>query len=84
MSELTEVLAALPQDEAITIERVRPHNKSEIRSAEQISPVELKRQLLLAHEEEHLPGGDWEVVISALGKRLIAHHDGVFWLEPLT
>jgi hypothetical protein len=83
LSELAEVLETLPQGVAITIERVRSHNKGEIRHTEQISAVELTSQLLRAHQEEHLPGGDREVVISALGKKLVAHHDGVFWLEPL-
>lgn len=83
LSELAEVLVALPQDAPVAIARIRPHNKGEIRQSAQICSIDLRSQLLRAHEEGHLPGGDWEITVSALGKRLIAHHDGVFWLESL-
>lgn len=83
LPELERLLATLPHDVAVTVERVRPHNRGEIRRAVTLRVADLREQLLRAHHESHLPGGDLELDFDALGQRLVAHHDGVFWLESL-
>ena len=81
LDELEQVLDTFPNDALVTVERVRSHNKGDIRRPEQLSAADLKAELLRAHAEEHLPSGDLEIIIKKLGQKLVAHHDGVFWLE---
>ncbi len=80
LEDLEKLLEALQQDAFITVERVRGHNKGEIRRSEQMRVADLKDQLLRAYYEEDL-GCDWEIKIEKISKTLVAHHDGVFWLE---
>jgi hypothetical protein len=82
-SELEQVLDSVADDVLVTVERIRSHNNGEIRRSAQMSAVDLRENLLRAHDEGNLTGGDWEVFIEKLGQKLIAHHDGVFWLESV-
>jgi hypothetical protein len=82
LEELKRVLSTLPADSSIAVDRLRSHNRSEIRRCEVIGVGELTALLLNAYDDGHLPGGDLEARIPSLGLKLVAHHDGVFWLAP--
>lgn len=65
----------------IEFERVRPHNKGEIRRKDSMDRAALKEMIALAIEEEHQPGGDIEIKIPSIQKTLVGHHDGIYWVE---
>lgn len=65
----------------VEFEKVRPHNKGEIRRKDSMTAAAMKEMIALAIEEEHQPGGDIEVKIPSINKTLIGHHDGIYWLE---
>ena len=79
-NELIDVLASLDGD-VIEFDRVRPHNKGEIRKTESMPLNELKSFILEALEEGHQPGGDIEIKVPQLNKILVGMHDGIYWLE---
>ncbi|TBW46420.1 hypothetical protein EZI54_23170 [Marinobacter halodurans] len=67
--------------EIIEFERVRPHNKGEIRRKDSMDRAAFKKMVAEAMEEEHQPGGDIEVRIPSSNEILVGHHDGIYWLE---
>jgi len=81
--QLNEALSYFDPKDRVRVLRVRPHNQAEIRRTEEMTFTEFKALVLAAFEEEHLPGGDLEVVVPGINQRLVGHHDGVFWLEQV-
>ena len=82
-SQVYELIDSLEGD-TVTFDRVRPHNKGEIRKPCTMSKVLLKEFISDAIEDEHQPGGDIEIPLPDLGQILVGHHDGLYWLEKLT
>jgi len=78
--EIYELINSL-DGEDVNYERVRPHNKGEIRTPGSKTKTEFKRFIADAIEEEHQLGGDIEVLIPSINKVLVGHHDGLYWLE---
>jgi hypothetical protein len=81
--ELLGVLKQFDASEPISVERVRSHNRGEIRNTLRMNFNEFQALVLDAIEEGHQPGGDLEVVVPKLNKKLVGHHDGIYWLEDL-
>ena len=79
--EILTVLDLFDQKKPISIDRVRPHNRGEIRKSVLISVSELKQLIHLAIQEGHQPGGDLEIPIPGTDSILVGHHDGIYWLE---
>lgn len=82
--QILDILASFEPTRAIAIVRLIYKNKQEIRQPESMSVESLRSLILESMENEHQPGRDIEVEIPKLGKKLIGHHDGVYWLEPIT
>lgn len=83
LEQVRAALSSLASEPALTVVRVRPHNRGVIRKTFEMSLQELEALVVEAVADGHIPGGDLEVELVALNQRLIGHHDGVFWLEPL-
>lgn len=81
--ELAEVLDSFSPNEMVNVVRIRYKNKKEIRTQESIRVEDLQRFFETCIEDRHQPGGDLELEIRPLGKLLVGHHDGLYWLEPL-
>jgi len=82
ISQVFELIDSL-EGEEITFDRVRPHNKGEIRKSCTMSKSLLKEFIADAIEEGHQPGGDIEIKIPVLKQLLVGQHDGIYWLEQL-
>ncbi|MEE2604047.1 MAG: hypothetical protein VX595_13345 [Pseudomonadota bacterium] len=80
IGEISELIDSL-DGELVVLNRVRPHNKCEIRKSIKMTKVELKEFIAEAIEEEHQPGGGIEISIPSLNRVLVGHHDGIYWLE---
>ena len=81
--QLEATLVRFGVDGQIRVVRIRPHNGREIRKVVTMRLSELRALVMGAIGEGHLAGGDLEVVVPGVDKRLVGHHDGVFWLEPV-
>jgi len=79
--QLSEVLNAFPANHTVSVVRIRYKNRQEIRTQESIQIEHLKAFIASASAAGHQPGGDLELQIPALGKTLVGHHDGLYWLE---
>lgn len=79
-SAIEEILDSIEGD-TITVERIRAHNKGEIRKSSVMTVNELKGFIHESIEDSHQPGGDIEVWLPKLEKKLVGHHDGIYWLE---
>ncbi len=77
--ELIALMQSLPP--VVRVDRVRPHNRGEIRKTVEMPAAELSALVLNSFDEGHQPGGDLEVIVGH--ERLVGHHDGVYWLEPV-
>ena len=80
--QLAELLGMFKPDEVVSVVRIRYRNKDDIRRTEAIAIEDLKRFIFECLENEDQPGGDIELKIPTIGKTLVGHHDGVYWLEP--
>ncbi len=67
--------------EVIEFDRVRPYNKGEIRRSDSMAKDLFIEFVTESIEEKHQPGGDIELKIPSIGKTLVGHHDGIYWLE---
>jgi hypothetical protein len=75
LDQLTEVLSYFAPEQQIDVLRYR--------GAITMSTNELRDFIFSSYEEGHQAGGDLEVLVPIIKKRLIGHHDGVYWLEDL-
>lgn len=66
--------------EIIEFERVRPHNKGEIRRKYSMQRAAFKQMVANAFEDSHQPSGDIELRIPSSNRILVGHHDGIYWL----
>jgi hypothetical protein len=82
LEEIFELIDSINSDR-IEFDRVRHHNKGEIRQKDSMNKATFKRMVSLAIKEEHQYGGDIEVKIPLLQKTLVGHHDGIYWLEKI-
>lgn len=80
IKEVFEIIDSI-NSEIVEFERVRPHNKSEIRRKDAMDKSAFKEMVSEAMEEGHQAGGDIELKIPSLNNTLIGHHDGIYWLE---
>ena len=78
--QIRELLGEFSSEDELTITRIRYKNEVEIRRSATISVVELRREISESMETGW--GSDFDVELPTIGKTLIGHHDGVFWLEP--
>ena len=78
--EISKILDKESRD-VFSIERVRPHNRGEIRTPGTMTLWELKEFIFESIEDEHQPGGDLIVDLPKIGKKMVGHHDGIYWLE---
>ena len=78
--EVFEVVESLDQN-IIDFERVRPRNKGEVRRRDSMNLADFKDIVAKSIDDSHQPGGDIELRIPTLGKTLVGHHDGIYWLE---
>ena len=78
--EVFELIDSLDR-EIIEFERIRPHNKGEIRRKDSMDSAAFKKMIAESIEEEHQPGGDIELYIPSVSKVLVGHHDGIYWLD---
>ncbi|AWF80522.1 hypothetical protein BTJ40_06705 [Microbulbifer sp. A4B17] len=69
------------ESEQLAFERVRPHNKGEIRKKDSLKKGEFKNMVSEAIEEGHQPGGGLELKIPSIKKTLFGYHDGIYRLE---
>lgn len=81
--EISALLATFDPSKPVTLTRYRWKNKTPILRPESISIADLQSLIMTAIDDGHQFGGDFELEIPASGKKLIGHHDGVYWLEPL-
>jgi len=81
--EIAEALDSVAQSATVGVVRVRYKNGTPLRSAQQFLVGDLQAFIAQCMEDAHQPGGDLELEIPALGKKLVGHHDGVYWLENL-
>ena len=82
--EKIDSLLSTIEGESVPVDRVRPHNKGEIRRTITMSVDELKDIIFDSIDEEHIPGGDIEVKLPKLNQLLVGQHDGIYWLEQAT
>ena len=80
--QLSDVFASFKPNQTVSVVRFVYKASQTIRRPEQMTVESLKTMVFSSMDDERLPGGDFEVEIPALGKKLYGHHDGVFWLEP--
>lgn len=78
-SELEDILSSFPHESVLTVTKIRYRNKEPIRRSESMS-VDQVRELVFDKLENGL-GTDIELYVPSIGKTLVGHHDGVFWLE---
>ena len=81
LSELDEALRGVDSDCQLMVTRVRSQNKGEIRRVVEMSASALRTLIHTSVEDGHMAGGDLEVLLPGINRRLVGHHDGVFWLE---
>ena len=80
--EISRLLGELAPGQNVTVTRIRYRNKEEIRRVHEMSLEVLREFIQKSMEEGDQSGGDLEVQLSSIGKTLVGHHDGVYWLEP--
>lgn len=78
--QIRELLGGFSPQQEITITRIRYKNKVEIRRSSTITVEELLREIAESMKTER--GSNFDADLPTLGKTLIGHHDGVYWLEP--
>ena len=81
--EIAEALDSVAQSATVGVVRVRYKNGTPLRSAQQFLVGDLQAFIAQCMEDAHQPGGALELEIPAMGKKLVGHHDGVYWLENL-
>lgn len=81
--QIAEFFTGFASDSLISFERVKPHNKTEIRRHFLLPLSDLLDEIRISMDEGHLYGGDMEVPLKALSVKLIGHHDGIYWTEPI-
>ncbi|RYD24559.1 MAG: hypothetical protein EOP87_25895 [Verrucomicrobiaceae bacterium] len=81
--EISALLATFDPAQPITITRYRWKNKTPIPRPETLSVAALESLIMTAIEDGHQFGGDFELEIPTLAKKLIGHHDGLYWLKPI-
>ena len=79
--ELSAALDSLPSGQVVSVVRIRYKNRNPIRTNESFRVEDFRAFVTTCLEERHQPGGDLELAIPALGKTLVGHHDGLYWLE---
>jgi hypothetical protein len=79
--QLSEVFDSFSPDQIVSVARIRYKNRREIRTHESHRIEHLKAFMESCFAERHQPGGDLELKVPALGKTLVGHHDGLYWLE---
>ena len=82
--QIKEILSTLDDAQLVTVERIRYKNSRELRSTQEFSIAVLKEFIRTCIENEDQPGGDLEVNLCSIGKKLVGQHDGVYWLEELS
>lgn len=82
VEQLSAALDVFPSDQIVSVVRIRYMNRQEIRTREDFRVEQLRAFLESCVSGGHQPGGDLELEIPALGKTLVGHHDGLYWLEP--
>ncbi len=80
-SQIKTLFSTLSPDDEIVFERVRPHNKSEIRNSDKKKLSELLTEIEESIEEEWVYGGDLEIPLPDGNSKLIGHHDGIYWIS---
>lgn len=80
--EISELLGEFAAGQKLTVTRIRYRNKDEIRRVIEMSVEELREFIQSCIEDGDQPGGDLELQLPSLGKTLVGHHDGIYWLEP--
>lgn len=63
--------------------RIRPHNGAGIRRRDAAVLEDLLEEISRSITEGHIYGGDLEIPLHAKQRRLIGHHDGLYWLDSL-
>jgi hypothetical protein len=81
--QIARLFTGFANDSLISFERVKPHNKAEIRRQFTLPMSDLLDEIRISMDEGHLYGGDMEVPLETLSIKLIGHHDGIFWTEPI-
>lgn len=77
--QLVDILSSFPQEDPLSVVKVRYKNKQPIKRVEQMT---LEAFRAFVHESiESGWGADIELYVASLNKTLVGHHDGVFWLE---
>lgn len=79
--QLAEILDSFPANHVVAVVRIRYKNRREIRTHESFQIEHFKAYIHSCSKAGHQPGGDLELKIPALGKTLVGHHDGLYWLE---
>ncbi len=81
--QLVEVLKNFDASQQVSVVQIRPHIKGEIRKSVEMTGETLSELVLSAFETGHQSGGDMEVIIPDTAKKLVGHHDGIYWLEDV-
>jgi hypothetical protein len=81
--QIAGLFTGFASDSLISFERVKPHNQTEFRRQFTLPMSELLDEIRISMDEGHLYGGDMEIPLGALSIKLIGHHDGIFWTEPI-
>jgi hypothetical protein len=81
--QIVSLFTGYDSDSMITFDRVRPHNRSEIRRPFTLAVRDLLNEIRTSLDEGYIYGGDMEVPLNSLQLKLIGHHDGIFWTEPI-
>jgi len=79
--QIKELFSSLSPEDEVTFERVRPHNKTEIRKEEVKNLSKLLLEIEESIEEEWVYGGDLEILLPEGKGVLVGHHDGLYWVE---
>jgi hypothetical protein len=66
--EISRLFAALDSSDMLHVVRIRYKNHQEIRISETITAGELRELLIKSQKNEHLPGGDLEVLSQSLDR----------------
>jgi hypothetical protein len=82
-NQIAGLFTGFATDSPISFERVKPHNKTEIRRHFTLPLSDLLDEIRISMDEGHLYGGEMEVHLKALAIKLIGHHDGIFWTEQI-
>jgi len=57
------------------------HEHRRMSRLDSMTKVSFKEMVSVAIDQGHQPGGDIELIIPAIYKVLVGHHDGIYWLE---